>query len=127
MEYVGGENISPREVPGVPMVNDSGFVYDPKPYKKLGYNGTDDFVHAKLAGSSQGNSLRKANSMIRLNKNATGEDVINKSNLMSRSGYGKNFRVNNNFIGGRNGYNATYDPEMEPGLGPQDDLEENSA
>jgi hypothetical protein len=111
-------------------LNDAGFVFDQTPYKKLVYRGTDPFIHAKLNRSSQGiPQIRKANSMLKLRRDSNPEDIINRPGFI-RSSYGKNFRVSNNFIGGRqqgSGYWNDYDPECEPGLAPHGEFEDDAA
>jgi hypothetical protein len=130
-ELVGGNNITPREVSQAgPILNDAGFVCDKNPYKKLVYRGTDPFVHAKLANSSQGISqIKKSNSVIKLRQDPNPEDIINRPGFI-RSSYGKNFRVSNNYMGGRQqgtGYWNDYDPECEPGLTPHGEFEDDAA
>jgi hypothetical protein len=130
VEIVGGDNCTPRDAEAPPVIiNNSGFVCDPTPYRKHTYAGTDPFVTAKLTNTSQGLAgIRKANSMVRLRRGEEAEGVINKPGMI-RSSYGKNFRVKNNYMGGQQsqGYWNQYDPDCEPNLAPERDFEDEAA
>lgn len=127
-EFVGGENITPRENN---FLNETGMSYDPIPYKKLAYSGTDEFVRAKLENRSQGiPQIKKAQSMIRLRKDMNAEEVI--GSYQEKSRYGKGFRVRESDMmrsrtqGKFYGQQNLYDPSEEPALQPERDFEEES-
>merc|ERR1711976_47268 len=74
VETVGGENVTPRQNN---YVDENGKPVDPTPYKKHTYQGTDEFVRAKLGNRSQGiKQIKKAQSMLRLRKDMPAEEVI---------------------------------------------------
>lgn len=125
-EVVGGDNVTPRDMEEKTYYNESGFPYDPSPYMKKGYQGTDEYVKAKMQNRSQGiPGVKKANSMIRLRRDMPAEEVIgafNKSrkNFMIRSG--RDADMGRHVFMKDSGQHNLYDPNMEePPLAPQRD------
>ena len=114
-EYFGGNNCTPRTF----ATNDAGFVYDPVPYIKKSYKGSDDFVKSRFnLGMLRNKSLVSV-------RNKEDHDAINNDfNKRTVYKHGKSYVVNNYWP---NRY-GPYDPETEePPLGPQEDIERESA
>lgn len=78
-EIIGGENCTPRGLNEKKMNwgNNSRSMTNFR-YNSNRYKGTDEFVRAKLEGVSQGiPQISKANSLVRLRRNQSQEDIIN--------------------------------------------------
>jgi len=123
-EMIGGTNITPRENN---FINETAKPYDPTPYKKHTYCGTDEFVRAKLENRSQGiPQIKKSQSRLIMRKDMSAEDVIG---TMPRSKYG-GFRIRNDNELTRSrtqgkfyGQHNMYDPQHEEApLQPERDL-----